>query len=36
LVAARYANAAAAIKTMAFGAVAPIPSPDQVQALLNA
>jgi 2-dehydro-3-deoxygluconokinase len=36
LTAARYANAAAAIKTMDFGAVAPIPSPDQVRALLNA
>ena len=35
LTAARYANAAAAIKTMDFGAVAPIPSPDQVYALLN-
>ena len=36
LTATRYANAAAAIKTMGFGAVAPIPSPDQVHALLNA
>jgi 2-dehydro-3-deoxygluconokinase len=36
LAAARYANAAAAISTMGFGAVAPIPLPEQVQALLNA
>ncbi|MEP6702977.1 MAG: sugar kinase [Betaproteobacteria bacterium] len=34
LAAARYANAAAAITTMDFGAVAPIPFPHQVQALL--
>ena len=32
LTAARYANAAAAITTMDFGAVAPIPTPDQVRA----
>jgi 2-dehydro-3-deoxygluconokinase len=36
LSAARYANAAAAIKTMNFGAVAPIPTPAQVRTLLNA
>lgn len=34
--AARYANAAAALSTTGFGAVAPIPSPAQVHALLNA
>ena len=33
--AARYANAAAAITTMDFGAVAPIPTPAQVYGLLN-
>jgi 2-dehydro-3-deoxygluconokinase len=32
--AARYANAAAAIKVQGFGAVAPLPRPDQVRALL--
>ena len=32
--AARYANAAAALTTTGFGAVAPIPAPQQVQALL--
>lgn len=36
LSAAKYANAAAAITTMDFGAVAPIPTPSQVHALLNA
>ena len=36
LAAARYANAAAAITTMDFGAVAPIPTPTQVRALLDA
>ena len=35
LAAARYANAAAALKTMGFGAVAPIPTPAQVRALLD-
>ena len=35
LSAARYANAAAAITTMDFGAVAPIPTPVRVQGLLN-
>ena len=35
LAAARYANAAAAITTMDFGAVAPIPIPAQVYGLLN-
>lgn len=35
LAAARYANAAAALKTMDFGAVAPIPTPGQVFSLLN-
>lgn len=34
LAAARYANAAAALTTTGFGAVAPIPAPQQVQALL--
>jgi len=33
--AARYANAAAAIATMNFGAVGPIPYPDQVRSLLR-
>ena len=32
--AARYANAAAAIAVQGFGAVAPLPRPDQVKALL--
>ena len=36
LAAARYANAAAAISTTGFGGVAPIPSPAQVHAMLNA
>lgn len=36
LVAARYANAAAALTTTGFGAVAPIPAPQQVQDLLAA
>ena len=35
LAAARYANAAAALTTTGFGAVAPIPAPEQVQALLS-
>ena len=35
-VAARYANAAAALKTTGYGAVAPIPRPDAVLALLRA
>ncbi|QGZ65782.1 sugar kinase [Paraburkholderia acidisoli] len=34
--AARYANAAAALSTQGFGAVAPIPRPEAVAALLNA
>ena len=34
--AARYGNAAAALTTTAFGAVAPIPSGEQVRALLAA
>jgi 2-dehydro-3-deoxygluconokinase len=33
--AARYANAAAALKTQGYGAVAPIPRPDAVRALLH-
>ena len=33
--AARYANAAAALAVQGFGAVAPLPGPDQVQALLQ-
>jgi 2-dehydro-3-deoxygluconokinase len=32
--AARYANAAAALATTGFGAVAPLPRPDAVRALL--
>ena len=36
LVAVRYANAAAALTTTGFGAVAPIPRPDAVRALLAA
>ena len=35
LAAARYANAAAALTTTGFGAVAPIPAPEQVYALLS-
>jgi len=35
LVAARYANAAAALATTGFGAVAPLPRPDAVRALLG-
>jgi len=34
--AARYANAAAALSTTGFGAVAPLPQPDAVQILLAA
>ena len=33
--AARYANAAAALAVQGFGAVAPLPRPEQVQALLE-
>jgi 2-dehydro-3-deoxygluconokinase len=33
--AARYANAAAALKTTGFGAVAPLPRPEQVRAFLE-
>jgi 2-dehydro-3-deoxygluconokinase len=33
--AARYANAAAALSTTGYGAVAPIPRPDAVNALLR-
>jgi 2-dehydro-3-deoxygluconokinase len=35
LAAARYANAAAALSTTGFGAVAPLPRPESVQALLD-
>jgi len=35
IAAARYANAAAALATTAYGAVGPIPTKDQVLALLD-
>ncbi|HKQ31344.1 MAG TPA: sugar kinase, partial [Burkholderiales bacterium] len=35
VVAARYANAAAALSTTGYGAVAPIPRPDKVFALMK-
>jgi 2-dehydro-3-deoxygluconokinase len=35
LQAARYANAAAALSTTGYGAVAPLPKPDAVRALLE-